>query len=65
MIDLIALKLKKDPAEVRLTNLIQPTQFPYTTPTGGIYDVGNYPKVFNQVLNLSNYSNLRLSLIHI
>ena len=59
MIDLIALKLNKDPAEVRLTNLIQPNQFPYTTPTGGIYDAGNYPKVFNQVLNLSNYSNLR------
>ena len=31
-----------DPAEVRRKNLIAPDKFPYTTPTGAVYDTGDY-----------------------
>ena len=47
MMDEIATKLSLDPAEVRFRNLIQPNEFPYTTPSGGIYDSGDYPKAFS------------------
>ena len=33
-----------DPAELRMKNLLQPEQFPYTTPTGWEYDSGDYPR---------------------
>ena len=36
--------------ELRRRNLIQPEQFPYKTPTGNVYDSGNYPSVLNMAL---------------
>jgi len=55
----VADKLGIDPAELRRRNLIQPDQFPYTTPSGGVYDAGDYPKAFNLLMELSDYENLR------
>ncbi len=59
MMDLLARRLSLDPAEVRLRNFIAPDQFPYTTPTGGIYDSGNYPECLRKALEMAGYEKLR------
>src|SRR3989442_1626888 len=43
MMDRLADRLGLDPVEGRRRNLVQPDQFPYRTPTGGLYDSGDYP----------------------
>ena len=58
-IDLIALDLGLDPMEVRRTNFIAPDAFPHETPTGIIYDSGDYEAVFDRVLELSEYDSWR------
>jgi len=47
-----AKELGLDPAEIRFRNFIQPNEIPYETPTGGIYDSGNYPATFRRLLEL-------------
>ena len=37
-----AYELDMDPAEFRMKNFIKPEQFPYHTPTGFVYDSGDY-----------------------
>jgi 2-furoyl-CoA dehydrogenase large subunit len=59
MIDLLAERLKIDPAEVRRRNFIQADQFPYRTPSGGFYDSGNYPAAFERALQAAGYHQLR------
>ena len=58
-IDLAAERLKMDPAEIRLKNLIPPDRMPYTSATGGIYDSGDYPQAFRMALEIAGYQNLR------
>jgi aerobic carbon-monoxide dehydrogenase large subunit len=57
--DLVAAELKKDPAEVRRKNFPQPKDFPYSTPTGLVYDSANYQKCLDIALKKSNYKKLR------
>lgn len=59
LVDLIAAKVGLDPAEVRRRNFIQPGEFPYTTPTGGIYDSGDYPAALAKALEMGDYRRLR------
>jgi 2-furoyl-CoA dehydrogenase large subunit len=59
MMDLLAARLGLDPAEVRRRNLIRPEQMPYRTPTGGLYDSGDYPAAFTKALELARYDELR------
>jgi 2-furoyl-CoA dehydrogenase large subunit len=59
MVDLLAEKLGLDPAEVRRRNLLGPEQMPYRTPTGGLYDSGDYPRAFDKALALAGYDELR------
>lgn len=59
MMDLLAARLGLDPAEVRRRNLIRPEQMPYRTPTGGLYDSGDYPAAFAKALELARYDELR------
>jgi carbon-monoxide dehydrogenase large subunit len=42
-IDIVSRKLGVDPVEFRLRNMIQPSEFPYQSCTGAIYDSGDYP----------------------
>ena len=58
-VDLIAKELCLDPALVRRRNFIPPDAFPYATPTGVIYDSGNYGETFSRALELSEYSEWR------
>src|SRR5215472_629254 len=59
VMDLVALELGKDPAEVRRLNFIQPDQFPYKSAAGAVYDTGDYEKALNRALQLAGYQSLR------
>ena len=58
-VDLVAQELGLDPADVRRRNFIPPDAFPYETPTGIIYDSGEYAAVFERSLEMSNYDQWR------
>ncbi len=59
LIDCIADELGLDPAEVRRRNFIPPEAFPYHTPTGKVYDSGQYARALDKALEISNYAALR------
>lgn len=50
LVDHAAHDLGMDRVEIRRRNLLPPDVFPYRTPTGNIYDSGNYPGVLEKVL---------------
>ena len=49
LMDRAARELGVDPWELRRINFIKPDQFPYTSPTGETYDVGDFNKVLDRV----------------
>jgi CO/xanthine dehydrogenase Mo-binding subunit len=55
MVDAAADQMGIDPVELRLKNLVQPTEFPYVIPTGNIYDSGNYQEVLAKAQTLVSY----------
>ncbi|MDA2934623.1 xanthine dehydrogenase family protein molybdopterin-binding subunit, partial [Acidobacteria bacterium AH-259-D05] len=59
MVDLVAKKLGLDPAEMRFRNFVQPEQMPYTTPSGEIYESGDYPECLRKALDLIQYEELK------
>ena len=59
LIQTAAYELGIDPAEMRLRNFIQPEQFPYETPTGFVYDSGDYPTALRMALDEAGYDELR------
>ena len=58
-LDEAAEQLGLDPAEIRRRNLIPADAFPYETPSGGIYDSGDYPRVLELALETAGYERLR------
>jgi carbon-monoxide dehydrogenase large subunit len=58
-VDLFAAEIGMDPADVRRRNLVPPDRFPYTTPTGAVYDTGEYAKALDTVLDAAGYQELR------
>ncbi|MBI2709265.1 MAG: xanthine dehydrogenase family protein molybdopterin-binding subunit [Actinobacteria bacterium] len=58
-IDRFAAEIGLDPAEVRRRNLIPPTAFPYTNPTGSTYDIGDYERALDIALDTAGYGELR------
>ena len=64
MLDLAAIDLGLDPAELRRRNLIQASEMPYTvgvTRLDGrntVYDSGDYPSAFNRALEQIGYDEL-------
>lgn len=59
MMDIAARELGIDPAEIRFKNFIQPDEFPYTTPSGEVYDSGDYPATLRRALEAAGYGRLR------
>ncbi|HEX9032837.1 MAG TPA: aerobic carbon-monoxide dehydrogenase large subunit [Streptosporangiaceae bacterium] len=59
LVDLLARELGQDPAELRMANLLRPEQFPYTCPTGWVYDSGDYPRALRAAMDLAGYEDLR------
>jgi aerobic carbon-monoxide dehydrogenase large subunit len=59
IVDVLARELGMDPAELRMKNLLQPEQFPYTSPTGWEYDSGDYPTTLRKAMEMAGYEELR------
>ncbi len=59
MMDIIAKNLKISPVEMRLKNMIDPSEMPWTTPIGVLYDTGNYKNVLRRTLELADYERLK------
>src|SRR2546422_5780870 len=57
--DMLAVELGMDPADLRRRNLIAPDRFPYTTAGGATYDSGDYEKALDKLLEVSAYRSLR------
>jgi len=57
--DVLAMELKADPAELRLKNFIAADKFPYQSPLGWSYDSGNYPGAMNMAFEMVEYKELR------
>jgi 2-furoyl-CoA dehydrogenase large subunit len=51
--------LDLDPAELRRRNLVRAADFPYRTPSGGLYDSGDYEACLDDVLELARYDERR------
>jgi carbon-monoxide dehydrogenase large subunit len=58
-IDLFAAEIGMDPAEVRRRNLVGKDQFPFTTPTGTVYDSGDYGRALELAIDAAGYDELR------
>jgi carbon-monoxide dehydrogenase large subunit len=59
LVDLLAVEMGIDPAQLRLQNLIGPEQFPYECKTGWVYDSGDYPAALRKALDMAGYAELR------
>jgi carbon-monoxide dehydrogenase large subunit len=58
-VDQLARRLGADPAELRRRNFVRPEQFPYRTPTGRLYDSGDYAAALDTALAAVDYPALR------
>ncbi|MBU3701191.1 MAG: xanthine dehydrogenase family protein molybdopterin-binding subunit [Acidimicrobiia bacterium] len=58
-VDLFAHTAGLDPIEVRRRNFIRPEQFPFTTPTGTVYDVGDYEGALDRAVAAADVVALR------
>src|SRR5215472_2400464 len=58
-VDLFAAEVGMDPAEVRRTNLVTADRFPYQSPSGPVYDSGDYVSALDKVLAGAGYQELR------
>jgi aerobic carbon-monoxide dehydrogenase large subunit len=59
LVQTAAYELGTDPAEIRFKNFIRPEQFPYETPTGFVYDSGDYATALRKALDEIGYDRLR------
>ena len=59
IVDIAARELNLDPAEIRRKNFPKPKEYPFATPTGILYDSGNYETAMKKALDLAGYAKLR------
>ena len=59
LLDKAARELRLDPAEIRRRNFIAPAAFPYKTHMGETYDVGDFARILEKVLKLSDWENYK------
>ncbi len=57
-LDLLAARLGMDRVELRRRNLLHPDDFPYRTPTGAVYDSGDYGAALDRALQLADHRRL-------
>jgi len=55
LVNQAAAEIGMDPAELRRRNFIPPNAFPYTSPTGGFYEVADMPGVLKKALELADW----------
>lgn len=58
-VDRFAAEIGMDPAEVRRRNLVPADAFPWTSPTGTVYDSGDYQALLDSVMEAGGYAELR------
>jgi aerobic carbon-monoxide dehydrogenase large subunit len=58
-VDLFAAEIGMDPAEVRRINVVAPDKFPFQSPSGALYDSGEYAMALDKVLAGAGYTELR------
>ena len=58
-VDLFAARIGMEPVEVRRHNLIPADAFPYRTPTGMLYDSGDFETLLDRALSRAGYDELR------
>jgi aerobic carbon-monoxide dehydrogenase large subunit len=59
MMDTVARALGRDPAELRLQNMLGPDALPCRSPSGQGYDSGDYPEALRRALAAVDYDGLR------
>ncbi len=59
LMDEIAATCRVDPSEIRRRNMVPADAFPYATPSGGIYDSGDYHGALELALKNADYEGLR------
>ncbi|WP_146344940.1 aerobic carbon-monoxide dehydrogenase large subunit [Falsiphaeobacter marinintestinus] len=59
MIEVLAIKLNMDAAELRRINFIRKDQFPYQSALGWEYDSGDYHTAWDKAMNAVGYDDLR------
>jgi aerobic carbon-monoxide dehydrogenase large subunit len=59
MTDMFALEVGKDPAQLRMENFIKKEEFPWASPTGWLYDSGDYHAGLKLAMDTLNYDELR------
>ncbi len=59
LIDRAARRLGMDPAELRLRNFIRPEDFPYTSPSGLVWDSGSFTESLERARETVGYRDLR------
>ncbi len=59
MVDRLAVELDRDAADLRFQNFIPKEAFPYTSPTGWVYDSGDYEGALKVALERIGYDDLR------
>jgi carbon-monoxide dehydrogenase large subunit len=58
IMDLTARELNLDPVQVRLKNFIKPSEFPFPTITGLLYDSGNYQRALKKAQEAAQWEKL-------
>ena len=56
LLDTAALRFGLDRAEIRRRNLVKPSAMPFTTPTGGICDCGDFPRLMESALRYAGWA---------
>lgn len=59
LMDDIALKVGRDPVEVRLENMVRPEQMPYRTVTNKLFDSGDYPESLRRAATAIGLDDIR------
>ncbi len=59
LLDLLARRLCVDPLELRAMNMLRPQDLPWKTPSGAVYDSGDYLKTLYMAADAVNYREHR------
>jgi carbon-monoxide dehydrogenase large subunit len=59
IVDMLAVELKMDPAEIRMKNFVANEQFPFLTATGLTYDSGDYALPLKKAMEILDYPKAR------
>jgi carbon-monoxide dehydrogenase large subunit len=56
LLDLAASQFSIDRPEIRRRNLVKPSAMPFTTPTGGVCDCGDFPRLMESALRHADWA---------